>query len=121
GDQVKKIGITDIRRPMDIERALLGHKPGERIPVLVARNGEELEVSLSLASRGSRPAQSRTRPTPSSSNDSLEEATWEIFGLKLQEESAQSFRSRAIPYRGGMRVTAVKPNSSADQQGVRSG
>jgi len=39
GDLIKRIGDVAVMHQLDIERALLGRKPGERVPVTVVRAG----------------------------------------------------------------------------------
>jgi serine protease Do len=123
GDRLERIGNTPIHRPMDVERALLGRRSGEQIPLFVHRGDETLELSLSLANRSrnrSRNRSSAQMDAPASSM-ALETASWQTLGLKLKEEPAGSFDALETPYRGGMRVVSVRPGSSAAQQGVQAG
>ncbi|QEG35371.1 trypsin-like peptidase domain-containing protein [Bythopirellula goksoeyrii] len=115
GDQVERIGTVQIRRPLDIERALLGHRSGEQIPVVVRRDSQEITLDLTIASRTNR------RPEIPAKMESFEAATWETLGLILEQESADSLRALELPYDGGMRVVSVRSGSSADQQGVKEG
>ncbi|WP_197530938.1 trypsin-like peptidase domain-containing protein [Bythopirellula polymerisocia] len=115
GDLVERIGTVQIRRPLDIERALLGHRSGEQIPVLLRRDDQEITLDLTIASRTS------SRPTIPAKMDSFDSATWETLGLILQEEPARSLRELELPYDGGMRVVSVRSESSAAQQGVKEG
>jgi len=117
GDEIEKIGDVAIRRPIDIERALLGHPSGEKISVKVRRKEKSMDLDLTLASRSNR----GENWSPQFPRSPLDESTWETLGLLLEEEPAGTFRNRSIPYEGGMRVTSVKPNSSAAKQGVREG
>lgn len=118
GDLIERIGSVDIKRPIDIERALLGRRTGERVPVQVIRNNQEMTLDLMLASRG---GASRPQPEQRGPQNSLDQATWETLGLILKEEPAASFRDKSLPYEGGMRVVSVRPDSSAARQGVREG
>jgi serine protease Do len=128
GDEIRQIGPTTIERPLDVERALLGRRVGERIPVLVSRNGAEVELDLALADRNGRGAaavasSSPTTPTTPASGPrgAFQEATWSTFGVTLAEEPASTLRGRGLPLQGGMRVLAVRPGSSAATQGVVAG
>jgi serine protease Do len=126
GDQIQQIGGVQIRRPIDIERALLGRRSGERIPVQVVRDNQAMTLDMQLASRSgaavARTAQPQVQQQQHTQpQSSFDQATWETLGLVLQEESPESFRDRSLPYEGGMRVTSVKPDSSAARQGVREG
>jgi serine protease Do len=124
GDELRQIGPITIERPLDIERALLGHDVGERVPVVIARNGEEMSIDLALADRTGRTtaiaASSPTTPT-TPPRGAFQESTWSTFGLVLAEEPASTLKSRGLPLQGGMRVVSVRPNSSAASQGVMPG
>jgi len=117
GDRLERIGSTPIHRAMDVERALLGRRTGEHVPVVVRRDGKSLELNLALATRAS----GRSRQTASSAPDSLQEKTWAALGLRLEKAPSSLFRNSETSYQGGMRVVAVKPDSSAAKQGVRTG
>ena len=131
GDELKQIGSTTIDRPLDVERALLGRRTGDRVPVLISRNGSSVELELVLADRSGRaPATSSTAPLASTYSSgsaapkpdgAFQEATWETFGVILAEEPASTLRGRGLPLQGGMRVVAVKSGSSAASQGVVAG
>jgi serine protease Do len=118
GDTIEQIDGMAIHRPIDIERALLGRRAGEPIPVQVIRNNQEVTLDLALASRGNAPRQQVAEQQP---ENSFDQATWQTLGLILEEEPASSFSQRSLPYDGGMRVVSVKPDSSAARQGVREG
>jgi serine protease Do len=87
-------------RPLDLERALLDHTTGEKIPFTIVRNGERMTMELELANCSK---------------------AWDVLGLELTEEPKASFQKRASRYRGGMRVVEVRPNSPAAKEGIRSG
>jgi len=121
GDQLRQIGTTNIDRALDVERALLGRRTGERVPVLVVRNGQNMSLDLTLAEvpRSARVAQTATAAgTP---KGGFQESTWATLGLTLEEESADAMRAAGLPLQGGMRVTAVRPGSSAAAKGVATG
>jgi serine protease Do len=129
GDELREIGSTSIQRPLDVERALLGRRTGENVPVLVSRNGENVELELVLTDRSGRaPATASAAPLASSKvsgapkpEGAFQEATWETFGVILAEEPASTLRGRGLPLQGGMRVVAVRSGSSAASQGVVAG
>jgi serine protease Do len=123
GDELRQIGTLAIKRPLDVERALLGRRTGERVPVLVERDGQQVELDLVLADspRMLRQASLPAAPASPQPTGAFQQATWDAFGLVLQEEPAASLRARGIPLEGGMRVIAVKPGSSAADKGVVAG
>ncbi len=118
GDKIEQIGNTTIERSLDIERALLGRRTGERVSVQITRDGQPMELHLTVANRNTRV---RTRSATSVASDSLQQATWETLGLKLKQEPSSSLRRRGVPYQGGMRVVSVRSGSSAAEQGVQQG
>ncbi len=122
GDQIEQIGSTTIERSLDIERALLGRRTGERVAVRITRDGQPMVLDLAVANRNTR---GRTRPQTTAqiadSSNSLQQATWKTLGLKLKKEPSSSMRQLGVPYQGGMRVVSVRPESSAAEQGVLQG
>ncbi len=100
GDEICDVGRMQVARPLDLERALLDHSTGERIPLTVVRDGERISMDLELANCSK---------------------AWDVLGLELTEEPKSTFQKRATRYRGGMRVVEVRPNSPAAKEGIRSG
>ncbi|MAT69074.1 MAG: serine protease [Planctomycetaceae bacterium] len=129
GDRLMKIGSLSIQRPLDVERALLGRNAGDRIPVVVERDGAEVQLDLQLAMRGRRAtvAQSQPelpQPVASSSEypqSEFDRATWNAFGMLLEPVDASEVRRNGQSYKGGMRVTSVRADGAAAEQGVIEG
>jgi serine protease Do len=48
GDAIRGVGQQTISNSFDLERALWDAKPGQRIPIRVVRQGQELSVTLTL-------------------------------------------------------------------------
>jgi serine protease Do len=120
GDELQQIGTTSIDRPLDVERSLLGRRPGERVPVLVQRNGEQVALDLVIAAKSGR-TRTDVVEIADSKMTTFQQATWNAFGLTLEPVSASVLRDRGLPLDGGMRVVSVKPGSSAASQGVVKG
>jgi len=116
GDLLERIGSMPIQRPLDVERALLGRRTGEHVPVVVRRGDETVELELTIARRSGRSPTKTQKPS-----NPLQQATWQSLGLILEKEPRASFRRLDVPYQGGMRVLAVRPGSSAAKQGVQKG
>jgi serine protease Do len=119
GDVIVRVGAVSTVRPLDIERALLDHASGEPVTVEVQRNGQSIELDLALA-------ESRTAPIAAVSSRPAgmnEEAArvWDLLGVSLSEESRSTFERRNTRYRGGMRVTEIRPNGPAAQEGIMPG
>ena len=121
GDELTQIGSVPIRRPLDVERALLGRELGERVPVMVRRGGEEVEVDVQIAAVPGRTPARLAATTGTQPAGEFQTATWDAFGLILEPAPRDALRSRGLPLDGGMRVVAVKPGSSAAAQSVTQG
>lgn len=106
GDVITGIDDTDIRRPLDFQRAMLDRKPNEKIRMVVRRAGDPLTLNLAL---GDAPEAAAPAPQPA----------WELLGVELKPMVSEEFRkSHQTRYRGGLTVTAVRPNSPAASQGI---
>ena len=51
GDLITRVNDRDIARPLDLERAFLGHKPGDDMAVVVQRDNKSVTLDLDVASR----------------------------------------------------------------------
>ncbi len=108
GDVITAVDGQDVARALDFERALLGRKTGEEIPLTVRRNGESLKMSLALAGLPNRPA---AEP----------DLAWDVLGLKLAPIAAPQFKQYQSRYHGGLSITEVRAESPAAKQGLRRG
>jgi serine protease Do len=108
GDLITRIADVPVSRQLDIERALLGRKAGERVPVTVVRAGAEEQIDLPLAAM-------RRDAVP------LEERCWNEIGLRLQPAAAGKVQKLQARYRGGLVVTEVRANGPAAEQGIKEG
>jgi len=108
GDLITRIADVPVSRQLDIERALLGRKAGERVPVTVVRAGAEERIDLPLAAM-------RRDAVP------LDERCWKEIGLRLQPAAAGKVQKLQARYRGGLVVTEVRPNGPAAEQGIKEG
>jgi serine protease Do len=108
GDVILSVEGVRVRRALDFKRALLDRNPGEEVPLRVRRNGVSQNLRLVLGKpRGYEPT--------------ISDRTWSLLGLRLAPISEQSFRRMNVPYRGGLRVLAVRTDSPASFQGMRHG
>jgi serine protease Do len=126
GDVITRADDKPIARGLDFERALLDHKAGEQIEVVVRRDQQPMTLSLVLGSKSrvvttaSRTEVATSEPaTPAKSRDAAR--IWDLLGLKLEEVPAKQLRQTQTQYRGGMSVVAVRPDSPAARQGIRRG
>jgi len=108
GDRITRIGEVSVTRQLDVERALIGRKVGDSVPVTIVRAGAEEHVDLSLAEMH------RT-------SESLDDRCWTEIGLRLEPASAAKVQKLQARYRGGLVVTAVRDGGPAAEQGIREG
>jgi serine protease Do len=108
GDLIVRIGNVPVARQFDIERALLGRKAGESVPVTVVRAGAEECIALPLA------AMQREAI-------SVDERCWRDLGLRVTHMSAAKVQKLQSRYRGGLVITEVRSDGPASEQGIREG
>ena len=108
GDRITRIGELTVASQLDVERALIGHKAGESIPVTIVRAGGEEQIELSLAE-------------VSRDSESLDDRCWAEIGLRLQPAAAAKVQKLQARYRGGLVVTAVREGGPAAEQGIQEG
>jgi serine protease Do len=108
GDTIKSVDGKTVIRQVDFERALIGHVPGDKVPVVVERDHKEVKLELALA-----PLPKNMLPTG--------EPAWEVLGLRLSTIPAKQFQRYRSRYHGGLLVTAVRPDSPAARQGIARG
>jgi serine protease Do len=107
GDVISKFGDSPVARALDLERALLGHQPGEEIAVSVERNKKPVAVTLVLGA------------APPKIGDA--DRVWDVVGLRFAPASSTHLKNYHKQYRGGLVVTDVRPDSPAFQEGVHRG
>jgi serine protease Do len=124
GDVIVKAGSVNVTDGVDWERALLGRRPGEHIPVVVERGGKKLDLDLVLT-----PAQGNAVPSiarnvvPAGVNvkPQTEDRTWTLLGMSLAKLESKNSTIQGSRYRGGMKITGVRPGSPAESNGLQEG
>lgn len=111
GDVITAVGPESVARALDFERALLGRKAGETVEVTVQRDQKPVTLEFKLASA----------PAKRTKTASNADATWDMLGMKLNPISPEDFNRYQSRYRGGLTVTAVRPDGPAAKQGIRRG
>lgn len=108
GDVITRIGDLPVTSQLDIERAMLGHKAGDSVAVMVSRSGgvERIELPLAAARQLSM---------------SIEERCWLELGLRVETMPAPKVQKLQARYRGGLHVKEVRAGGPASDQGIRSG
>ncbi|HVX10040.1 MAG TPA: trypsin-like peptidase domain-containing protein [Pirellulales bacterium] len=109
GDIIRAVGRQHVSRALDLERALLGHHPGEKIAVEAERGGQRMTVNLVLAS------------VPEATEEPSD-PVWDVVGIAARPISAKQFqRHHRTRYHGGLLIEEVRPDSPAAKQGIRRG
>jgi serine protease Do len=108
GDVIVRVGDVAVVRQFDIERALLGRKAGEAVPVTVVRAGAEERLTLPLAS-------------VRRDAESIDERSWRELGVRLAATPSAKVQKLQSQYRGGLSVVEVRPDGPAAEQGIRQG
>lgn len=110
GDVITRVGDTGVARSLDLERALLGRKTAEELPISV-RRGQEL-VRLTMKWDG---ANRKVQPT------AVADRSWDVLGLRLEPLAADKVQAINPRYNGGLKVLDVKAEGPAAKQGIRRG
>lgn len=121
GDVIEGFGELNVHRALDLERAMLGKRAGERLSVSVLRGGDPIDMELAVARRGAT-VRTASNPTPSKRpvSDTADKA-WHVLGMSLDEEPSSTFDKSRSRYRGGMRVVDVRSDGPAATKGIRAG
>lgn len=109
GDVIKSIASKPVKRILDVERALLGSRPGVTVPVTIERDHEMQTVELAVAAL---PDRTPVEPT---------DRSWDVLGLRLDPVPQRQFQAYRSRYRGGLAVTDVRADGPAAKQGIRRG
>jgi serine protease Do len=108
GDVILAVEGDAVHRALDFERAMLDRRPGDELALRVRRDGVTKDLRLVLGK-------------PRGHESTASDRTWSLLGLRLAPISERSFHRLNVPYRGGLRVLAVRPGSPASLQGIRNG
>jgi serine protease Do len=108
GDQLVRVGSLAVSTALDIERALLDLRPGQKTEVLVKRAGADQTLPLEM--------QALPRAVPAA-NDQV----WRLLGLRLSPVSKEYVSTVSPRFRGGLLVRDVLANSPADRALIRKG
>ena len=108
GDMIVSFDNHPVMRDLDCQRVFLSHRPGDELQLTVMRNGSETSLNLVLGE-------------PANQELGVADRAWQVLGLRLTPSATQTVRQLSSRYRGGMRVTAVRPGSPAGREGIRNG
>ena len=112
GDVITRVNSLHVKRSLDLERAMIGMRPGQQVEFEVVRQGQSQRIPLQLvaANRQPEPAQ-----------DSVYQQAWQAFGMRLEELPTINMPAGQTQFTGGLRVAEVRPGSPAAREGVVAG
>jgi serine protease Do len=115
GDRVVRVGSQVVDDRLDFALALLNTHPGAPLEFGIDRDGQRLALAMQTE-------QGRGGATQALSTAEL---AWSVIGIQAKHVTDSTMRrlnSRMrTNYRGGLYITAVRPGSAADQNGVTPG
>ena len=112
GDVVLQAGQVTVLDQADLERAFLGHAPGENVDVVVQRAAERVTLKVQLV-------KNPVAPVVRANNESIDDQIWRQIGVRLSAVTPTQLGAFRTRYRGGMRITEVRADSPASRQGIR--
>ena len=120
GDVLTRVADQEIACSLDLERALLDRSAGQKLAVVVRRDGSDRNLTLQLESTAA-PANVAGTLTSANRGDSRENV-WRQLGFRLQTLENSADVSRAFPQlHGGLRLTDIRPDGPASKAGLKSG
>lgn len=108
GDTLVKVADVWMDCCLDLERALLGHAAGERVPLVVRRKNSEQSLELVMQTL-ERPA---AQPT---------DVVWKKLGVHLRPVDAELVSRTSAQLHGGLSIVEVRPDSAAGKAGIQRG
>lgn len=103
GDLPRRINGDPIEKAVDFYIGLIGRKPGDRVDLVVERNGQAVGLSYRLDAK----------PKPDGAK-----LAWEKFGLELQPMTEAIANKIGLASAQGLIVTRIEPGGPADQIGI---
>ncbi len=121
GDIVTKVNGHAVKNRLEYELALIDLGPNAEAEMEYLRGGVVSSTKLlSQSSTGARTQLVSTSASKVTSATSAD-AAYNLLGLRLEVADAAKVRSVDTNYKGGLRVTAVRPGSPAHQAQIKAG
>jgi Do/DeqQ family serine protease len=114
GDVIVKLDDKPIKDGDALVKAVLNHKVGDEVPVVVIRDGKEKTFRVKT---GTLPDE----PQALAQNDAVRSKRMDNLGLEVQNLTQEMARKLGIRSKGGVVVSSVKPNSPAANAGLAPG
>jgi serine protease Do len=106
GDQLLSVDAVPVTHPVDFHIALLGHRAGDRVPLVVRRGGETRDLALNL----------REIPPPDGAK-----LAYNLYGMTLEQVDQRTAQRLGLERSRGVLVTAVDRGSPADRADIHPG
>jgi serine protease Do len=111
GDVLVRVGEQGVVTSLDLERGLVDHGPGDKVPLLVKRNGAEQKLELTLES-------GRAVAAALPANGDI---AWRKLGLRLLPALTEDVTRTHPQLHGGMVILEVRPDGPAGKAGLQRG
>jgi serine protease Do len=121
GDRLVRAGALAVSNPLDLERALLDVRAGQKAELLVKRAGQDQSLSLVMKPAGAAPAASVITAAASTGETEPNDSIWRTLGMKLVPVSREYVAAVSAEFRGGLFVQAVQPGSAAEKASIQRG
>lgn len=108
GDLIVRVGDQRVFTSLDVERALLDRPAGEKVALVVQRDGSEKTLDLVLQASAAAPAQAP-------------DLIWKKLGVRLQPASADLVQRVNGQLHGGLTISEVAPDGVAGRAGFQRG
>jgi serine protease Do len=108
GDVVIRAAGEGVACSLDLERALLDHTAGERLPLVVLHKGERQQRELVLQAVDNGPA-------------GPADLVWRKLGLRLEPVNAELVAQVSPQLHGGLVVADLSANGVAERSGIQRG
>ncbi len=125
GDIVTRVGSIEVTDAADFERACLGRRSGDKVEVTVRRGDKTESSTMSLAALANKRPSIEAVPQvvrgQSQGTDAGDDKVWRALGVRVATITENDKRQLSGSYHGGMKVTEVRTQSTAAQNGIRVG
>lgn len=118
GDRIVKVDDQAPAGADALTEMFAKHKPGDKVTIVIQREGKEQKFDVTLAERPDRPGQDR--PGPGAPGSEPEKAT-AFLGVAMQDMTPQLRPRLGVNVDQGVIVAEVTPNSPAAKAGLQSG
>ena len=113
GDRVVRVGSQPINDRLDFALALLDVPAGQPLKIGIERSGKQIDVAM------------MTEDVNRNGRQPLSDLAWDMLGIHAKPVAEATMRRlnarMRTKYRGGLYITAVRPGSAADEQGITPG